>query len=1424
MFYRRNLLPVVCLLFITSALYSQISSFQLGSLSEPINPVIARENVTTAPFNEGVLILNSGPRSTFIYYFDGEHHPVLVGETNPYAVSVGPVPGGHIISSSGSSERILQFISEADFSLSTLDHPYGRTSPKTVVFPDYLLQINTLPGDSLVITRIGGQPVQSTEIFRHSAFNGTPSYKVQDGRVIISTIYDSFVTDGTVNGTHLLQNHGGIYAYSIHFFNGEYFYWDKVFQEIVAMDPINGSVRRFMRQDFPSSLKPGRITDMTVTPAGIVYVARTDEYNYGLFLTDGTVAGSRLLKSFPEIYGFWGTPRTLNRNAPHPNGALIFLAEGTSGVFDELWQSDGTDAGTKKIKNVLPGLTSFTLAGIGRYDTAHSYFYTTTTYPSGTVRQLYGAELDEGDTPEFRLLEPDSIDLETVTEYVADGNWFLYTNPTDTEVGMRAYHLRDDLHIHYPGAPKPSLRTRPLLVNDQAFLLVETSETGKEPGVVNLGEASTTLLADVFPGTTTSNPHFFNIGESVFFLANNPESGYGIYRTDGTSMGTDFYADLHDRIEIQSIHRMLRIGDDLIVAEAGFYNYLLNEERDSLEAISGLNFYLADESVAGFFAFTYPSDGDLRFASRQEAFDLEAIFPNQYRITKPVVFGEEFAFLMAENFNEWFLAFVNPTTRTGRSIPLDADLRSNWSFNGMFATKSALYFYAEDTSDVRPFLRYDEETGLQRLTESLVEGESMRVITPGLKNQNTLIRTRIPDVGNSYWLHNQDTDRLIPQGLQLTDDPLDAFVTLSDRLLVMTEKQLYLTASTTDLAPRADGLLLDETTSEFELYALTYLFDGEMFFVRSDDATTELWQTDGTVEGTRKVAAIDGRPYSRSIDPMPQIQNWLLYSTINGEQPTFLLYNYQNGATVRIANNAVYPAAVGLGDRFYFIENVAPGGQNIFFLEEIMDAGNDGNVFEDINRNGVKDIEENGIDGQKARFRSSTEEIVTFSSVEGKYPRFYSPEETYEVIIEPDVCWEVTTDSIVSLVDSIATPDFGLAPRSDFYDLKTKVYSGAVRCGFEVPFWVVATNTGCVDLTDITVDFRLDEEADFVNGDIPPDEIMAAQLRWNNVTLAAGESWRNRILITMPDETRAGRIIPFTLAANGLTHQGSMISDTFTYQQTLRCAIDPNDKLVTPSRPEETNSNYTQIDETLTYTIRFQNTGNDTAINVRLEDQLAADLDLNTFKPVAASHDFRVELGETGRLKVYFDDIFLPDSNVNETASHGFFAFDIALKEESLNTAVENTAGIFFDFNAPVITNTVSSSIVEFLDEDQDTFFFWEECDDENPEINPAAIDVGGNGIDEDCDGEDWTTSTQDPLQGVLQLFPNPTSGKLTLNYSLPGELLVTLFDGRGRRMQSEVLRSDGQLDLSGLPGAVFYLQVLEVSTGRYSTRRVVKW
>ncbi|MFN7847541.1 MAG: T9SS type A sorting domain-containing protein, partial [Bacteroidota bacterium] len=115
-------------------------------------------------------------------------------------------------------------------------------------------------------------------------------------------------------------------------------------------------------------------------------------------------------------------------------------------------------------------------------------------------------------------------------------------------------------------------------------------------------------------------------------------------------------------------------------------------------------------------------------------------------------------------------------------------------------------------------------------------------------------------------------------------------------------------------------------------------------------------------------------------------------------------------------------------------------------------------------------------------------------------------------------------------------------------------------------------------------------------------------------------------------------------------------------------------------------------DDWFTYTIHFQNTGNAPAFNIRLRDTLDANLDINTFEIRGYSHPAIVSINGN-ILTVRFNNIMLPDSTTDYEGSMGYFQYRIKpLSNLPLGTQIENTAYIYFDYNAPIITNTTQNS------------------------------------------------------------------------------------------------------------------------------------
>ena len=149
--------------------------------------------------------------------------------------------------------------------------------------------------------------------------------------------------------------------------------------------------------------------------------------------------------------------------------------------------------------------------------------------------------------------------------------------------------------------------------------------------------------------------------------------------------------------------------------------------------------------------------------------------------------------------------------------------------------------------------------------------------------------------------------------------------------------------------------------------------------------------------------------------------------------------------------------------------------------------------------------------------------------------------------------------------------------------------------------------------------------------------------------------------------------------ANALSSGFSIVGGSF----------DPNDKQATPELSTTEVTQGKKID----YTIRFQNTGNDTAFHVVIADTLDSKLDHSSLQMIATSHKCKTTMKDN---IIFFEmrNIMLPDSNVDKLGSCGFIRFTMQPKTTvTAGDNIPNSAAIYFDYNSPVITNTAITQI-----------------------------------------------------------------------------------------------------------------------------------
>ncbi len=140
-------------------------------------------------------------------------------------------------------------------------------------------------------------------------------------------------------------------------------------------------------------------------------------------------------------------------------------------------------------------------------------------------------------------------------------------------------------------------------------------------------------------------------------------------------------------------------------------------------------------------------------------------------------------------------------------------------------------------------------------------------------------------------------------------------------------------------------------------------------------------------------------------------------------------------------------------------------------------------------------------------------------------------------------------------------------------------------------------------------------------------------------------------------------------------------------------SFDPNFKEVYPqgTGPEHI---IAQTDTNLEYMIHFQNTGSWNAENIVVVDTLDPNIDPTSLVPGYKSHNCRVELSDYGVVKFYFDNINLVPQYNDELLSQGMFTYTVKMRSGlPMGTIIRNNADIYFDYNAPIKTNTAFNQI-----------------------------------------------------------------------------------------------------------------------------------
>ena len=241
-----------------------------------------------------------------------------------------------------------------------------------------------------------------------------------------------------------------------------------------------------------SSLAAGSSSSypLHLTPVGgSLFFRAYGDVGEGLCVTDGNLAGTTFLKQVRV-----GVSETSKGQIVNLNGTALFIGDDGSGDF-ELWRSDGSSAGTVRVKDIQPG-PSGGLTGSSLVVMGNAVYFAANDGAHGV--ELWRSDGTEAGTVMVKDLYP---------QFGAFGH----------------------------GSPAGLASIRGTLF----FRATSGGTSGTQPWVSDGTEAGTVQLAVIHPGGSSQADGFIEVNGTVYFTATDGVHGVELWGVTGPTVGVD---------------------------------------------------------------------------------------------------------------------------------------------------------------------------------------------------------------------------------------------------------------------------------------------------------------------------------------------------------------------------------------------------------------------------------------------------------------------------------------------------------------------------------------------------------------------------------------------------------------------------------------------------------------------------------------------------------------------------------------------------------------------------------------------------------------------------------------------------------------------------------------------------------------------
>lgn len=576
----------------------------------------------------------------------------------------------------------------------------------------------------------------------------------------------------------------------------------------------------------------------------------------GLWRSDGTAAGTALITSVPADW----TAKLIAVNT-----TLLFFAAGG------LWHSDGTAAGTSLICALPTSSTANSLRVLGNNNGILLFL----AGDAATGNEIWRSDGTEPGTKLVAEINPgpaspfDSLPWDAELPYI---NGALFFPADDGRVGAELWRsdgsaqgtwLVKDLAGPSSGSSMPGHFTR---LGDRLFFTADDGVHGRELWMSDSTSLNTSLFKDIYPGANSAfvDDALISMNGALYFAADDGEHGLELWRSDGTLAGTALLRDVEPGKVGASPWRLTAIGASLFFTRNGQFAELWRSDGTTLgtQLVRRFDYSTHLDCMAGL--------GERLFTCLQFTSTQTGQLPLEFWISDGTPSGTTMLAHLeypSSSSSPVSLVDINGTLFFALSdslwasdgTPKGTRLVKNIAASELANINGRLMFAGDDGSSGRELWTSDgTPSGTRRIADINAGPNSARPASLTRLDAHTFLFSATTDAqGTELWRSDGTATG---------------------------------TALVRDLNRGAAG------SSPHHLQAARIIVDGHMvnmvFFSANDGiAGDELWQTDGTAEGTRRVQDIN--PGKSSAGPAQLgIQAHTLLFTANdgkhGREPWYM--------------------------------------------------------------------------------------------------------------------------------------------------------------------------------------------------------------------------------------------------------------------------------------------------------------------------------------------------------------------------------------------------------------------------------------------------------------------------------------------------------------------------------------------------------